>query len=447
MIDYSLVLAVTVGIAVLLFLVLVVRLQAFLSLLIASIVVGLMAGMPPMEVIQSIRDGMGGTLGFVATVVGLGAIFGAILERSGGAQGIANYLLKQFGEERAPTALVITGFIVAIPVFLDVAFIILVPIVYALQRKTGKSLLLYAMPLLGGLGITHTFIPPTPGPIAVAEIIGTDLGSVILIGLITGIPTAVIAGPLFARYIAKKIYVEVPEGVEEPDETKEMPPIGLIAIIIFVPILLIVVNTLVTTSIGDSWALSEETKGIVALIGHPFTALIIANLLAWYFLGIRKGYTRNELLHISTDSLTTAGTIILLTGAGGAFKQLLVDTGAGATIANAVSAGGMSHILFAFILAGIVRVLQGSATVAMITAAGLVAPVLDPGASSLELAVIVIATASGATILSHVNDSGFWLVNRYLGLTEKQTLQSWTLLETVIGVSGLIFCFIVSLFI
>ncbi len=446
MIDFFLVLSVAVGIAVLLLLVLVVRLQAFLSLLIASIVVGLVAGMPATEIIESIQSGMGGTLGFVATVVGLGAIFGAILERSGGAQGIANYLLAKFGEDRAPTALVITGFVVAIPVFLDVAFIILVPIVYALQRKTGKSLLLYGMPLLGGLGITHTFIPPTPGPIAVAEIIGTDLGSVILIGLLAGIPTAVIAGPIFARYISRKIFVEVPEGVEEPDESKEMPPIGLIALIIFIPIGLIVLKTLVAT-MGGAGAIPPALLEAINLVGHPFSALIIANLIAWYFLGVRRGYSRGELLHISTDSLTSAGTIILLTGAGGAFKQLLVDTGAGAAIANAVAAAGMSHLVLAFVLAAIVRVLQGSATVAMITGAGLMAPIIDPGASNMDLALIVIAIASGATILSHVNDSGFWLVNRYLGLTEKQTLQSWTLLETVIGVSGLIFCLILSLFI
>lgn len=446
MIDYTLLTAVVVGVAVLLILVLLVRIQAFLALLVTCIVVGVIAGMPGEAIIDSIKNGMGGTLGFVATVVGLGAIFGAILERSGSAQGLANTLLNRFGEKNAPWALVVAGFLIAIPVFLEVAFIILVPIVYALQRRTGKSLLLYGIPLLAGLAITHSFIPPTPGPIAVAEIVGADLGAVIIVGFMVGIPTAIIAGPLFGRYVAGKMHIEVPNEHVAVEVTGPIPAASTTISIIAIPIGLIVANTILNSSMGAAWAIPENIRSTIGLFAHPFTALILANLVAWYVLGVKRGYSRDDLLRVSTNSLTATGTIVLLTGAGGAFKQLLVDTGAGAMIAESLSSSGLSILIFAFIVTAIVRVLQGSATVAMITGGGLTAPLIDAQADSMEKALVVIAVASGATILSHVNDSGFWLVNRYLGLSEKQTLQTWTVMETIIALCGLTFCLILSLF-
>jgi Gnt-I system low-affinity gluconate transporter len=446
--DVQLIFAVFVGIALLLFLILRLKIQAFLALLISSMAVGLLAGMPTLEIIESMKKGMGGTLGFVATVVGLGAIFGAILEHSGGTKAIAVYLLKKFGEDKAPWAMTLTGFIVAIPVFFDVAFIILVPIIYSLQKRTGKSLLLYAIPLLAGLAATHAFIPPTPGPIAVADIIGADLGWVILFGAICGLPAVIIAGPFFGKYISNKIIIEAPEGHEEPDiDPNQLPSIGLILTIIGFPIFLIVLNT-VSQSLGENLNLSSEFLNILGFIGHPFTALILANLIAWYLLGIRKGYSKTELYEISTKSLAPAGIIILLTGAGGVFKQILVDTEAGKMMAEALSGSLSSPFIFAFIVAGIVRIIQGSATVAMITAAGMTASLI----ASIEMgdhqkALLVIAIASGATIVSHVNDSGFWLVNRYLGLTEKQTFQSWTMMTTILGLSGFVMVLILSIFV
>ena len=287
MIDYSLLLAVVAGIALLLFLILYLKIQAFLSLLISSIAVGLLAGLPASEILDSMRRGMGETLGFVATVVGLGALFGALLEHSGGAQSLAAHLLARAGLKRAPWAMVLTGFVVAIPVFFDVAFIILVPVIYALQKKTGKSLLLFGIPLLAGLAITHSFIPPTPGPVAVADIIGADLGWVIVMGFIAGIPAALISGPLFARYISSKIQVEVPKYIEIPEEKAgTLPAPASIAVIIAVPIFLIVLNTVITGPLMEGAKLPLALTETLALIGHPFAALIVANLLAWYFLGI-----------------------------------------------------------------------------------------------------------------------------------------------------------------
>ncbi|WP_299108447.1 GntP family permease [uncultured Winogradskyella sp.] len=436
MIDYTLITAVIAGIAILLVLILKFKIQAFISLLIASITVGILAGMPPGDIISTMKQGMGNTLGFVAVVVGLGAMFGAILEHSGGAKALATYLLKTFGEKNASWAMVITGFFIAIPVFFDVAFIIIVPILYSLQRKTKKSLLLYAIPLLAGLAITHSFIPPTPGPVAVADILNADLGWVILFGFIVGLPTAVVCGPLFGKYIAKKIFVEAPELEAEALLVENYPSVRLIMGIIGIPILLIVGNTVLNSALFDKGTISQDLKEWLGMIGHPFSALIIANLIAWYFLGIKRNFTKEKLLDITTKSMGPAGIIILLTGAGGVFKQVLVNTGTGEMLANYFADKGVSIILFAFLAAVIVRVLQGSATVAMITAAGITAPLLAIGISEIDKALLVIAIASGASIASHVNDSGFWLVSKYLGLNEKQTFKSWTAMTTLLALTS-----------
>lgn len=436
MIDYTLITAVIAGIAILLVLILKFKIQAFISLLIASITVGILSGMPPGDIISTMKQGMGNTLGFVAVVVGLGAMFGAILEHSGGAKALATYLLKTFGEKNASWAMVITGFFIAIPVFFDVAFIIIVPILYSLQRKTKKSLLLYAIPLLAGLAITHSFIPPTPGPVAVADILNADLGWVILFGFIVGLPTAVVCGPLFGKYIAKKIFVEAPKLETEASLVENYPSVRLIIAIIGIPILLIVGNTVLNSALFEEGTIPQDLKDWLGMIGHPFSALIIANLIAWYFLGIKRNFTKEKLLDITTKSMGPAGIIILLTGAGGVFKQVLVNTGTGEMLANYFADKGVSIILFAFLAAVIVRVLQGSATVAMITAAGITAPLLAIGISEIDKALLVIAIASGASIASHVNDSGFWLVSKYLGLNEKQTFKSWTAMTTLLALTS-----------
>ena len=438
MIDYWMLTSVIIGVAVLLLLILVVRLQAFLAMLISSILVGVLSGMPPKLILETIQKGMGGTLGYVAIVVGLGAIFGAILEQSGGAQAVAQSMIRKFGEKRASWAMVFTGFFVAIPVFFDVAFIILIPLIYSLQRKTGKSILLYAIPLLAGLAITHAFIPPTPGPIAIAEILKVDLGSVILFGFIVGLPTAIISGPVFGKYIASKLQIEAPEQIDGIKSTEDLKLLRSTVIIVGIPILLIVSNTVVNSSLFSKGAVPATLGSIIELIGHPFVALIIANLLALYVLGIRRGVSGATLQEMSTKSLAPAGTIILLTGAGGVFKQMLIDTGTGEMLAAYFSDKGLSIFLFAFLVASIVRVMQGSSTVAMITAAGLVSPLIDPDSSTMLKALTAITIASGASIMSHVNDSGFWLVKQYLGLTEKECFKSWTAMTTILALSSFI---------
>jgi len=445
------ILIVVAGVTLLLLMVLKFKLNAFIALLITSIVVGIMAGMPLQNISASIQEGMASTLGFVATVVGLGAIFGQMLESSGGAKSLAHFLLKKFGVDKAPWALSLTGFIVGIPIFLDVGFIVLIPIVYALTRDTKRSILFYAIPLLAGLAVTHTMVPPTPGPMAVGEILGVDLGWVVMMGLLVGLPTTMVAGPLFGRFISKKIYVPAPPEIHEnlteaPDPSQKPPSFWLIAGIILTPLMLIIISTFIKLGVDKKWLADSAFTNIVIFVGHPFTALIIATLLS-ILVCVRRKMSGQIILDLSTKALGPAGIIILVTGAGGVLKQILVDSGIGKILAESLADSSIPVLVLAWLLAALVRVTQGSATVAMITAAGIISPLLSSfNYDQPNTALIVIAIAAGATILSHVNDSGFWIVSKYLGMNEKQTLQTWTVMETIIAVSGLIFTLILSLF-
>ncbi|HEY9561248.1 MAG TPA: SLC13 family permease [Anseongella sp.] len=470
--------------AIILLLILVIRfnLHAFIALLVASIAVGVGTGMPVLDIFKSIQDGMGSVLGFVAVIVGLGAIFGQLMEASGGAEVMAHRLLRWFGEKKAPWALTLTGFIISIPIFLDIGFIMLVTIVYALARRTGKSTLYYAIPLLAGLGVTHTFVPPTPGPVAVAEILNVPLGWVIFFGVAIGIPVAIIAGPIFGRFISKRIMTYPPPledalegtavnqgsasgdgtgaeqgsasvigtmGMPGPAATApsgKPPSFTAVILLILLPLLLIMTGTVADILAKDAMINGDAfwVKAILFL-GHPFAALLLATLGAVYFFGNRMGYSSREVLEIANKSLAPAGLIILVTGAGGMFKEILIDSGVGTALAETMTSMNVPMIVLAYLLALIIRVTQGSATVAMITAAGMVAPALELMAlPDMQNALVVIAIAAGATTLSHVNDSGFWLVNRYLYMTEKETLKSWSMMETIISVCGFLLTVLVS---
>ncbi|MGP4075923.1 GntP family permease [Halobacillus sp. K22] len=445
----GLVIVAVLAVVALLFLVMKTKLQAFVALLTVSILVGLAVGMNPGDIITTIEDGMGGTLGYVAVIIGLGAMFGEILRVSGGAERLALTLIDKFGEKNISWALGLTGFIVSIPVFLDVALVILVPMLYSLTQRTKKSLLYFGIPLLAGLAVTHSFIPPTPGPIAVASLLGADLGWVILFGFLAGIPAMILAGPVFGKYISNKIHVGVPdymlEQVKNVDyDQKNLPSFKSVVAIITLPLVLILINTLSGLVLPDD----STAQSILTFVGHPFVALTIAALLTFYIFGIKRGYSKEQVQEITTKALEPAGIIILVTGAGGVFGEMLIQSGIGDILANAMEQTQMPILVFAFLTATVVRIAQGSATVSMITAAGLVSPLLETfDVSEPMLGLLVIAIASGATVVSHVNDSGFWLVNRYFGLTEKETLQSWTVMETIIGLVGFGVALILSIFV
>lgn len=447
----TLFLIIAAAIAAILFLILVVKIHAFVTLLIVSFVTALVVGVPLDEVITTIQDGMGSTLGYVAIVVGLGAMFGEMLRVTGGAEQIARTLVRAFGENRVQWAMGLTGFIVAIPVFFDVGLIILIYLVYTLSQDLQRSTLYYAIPLLAGLATTHAFIPPTPGPVAAASIIGADLGWVILWGIVAGVPSVIVGGILFGKYIGGKMEISVPdyflqaenEAIEEEGQPRSTPSFALIVSIIMVPLVLILVNTLADLALPDGSTLRD----ILTLVGHPFSALTIAVLLSFYLIGVRHGYSRSEVQGIASAALEPVGLIVLVTGAGGVFGAVLSETGLGDRLEQIMQATSMPVVLLAFLTAVLVRVALGSATVSIVTASAVVAPIVDAGQYSAALiGAIVIATAAGATTLSLVNDSGFWLVSRYLGINEKQTLQSWTAMVTIVGLVAFTVILVISFF-
>ena len=345
------------AVASLLFLVLVVRVPAFLALVMTSLGFGLSVGMAPADIIAAIQNGMGGTLGFIAVVVGLGAILGAVLEVSGGIQVIANSVLNRLGEHRASWGLAGVGFLAAIPVFFDVALIILLPVLWSLREQSGRPLVLFAIPLLAGLAAAHALAPPTPGPIAVADILGADLGWVIVFGVIAGIPAVAVAGPVLARHLATLPTFQVDTFAEQPSqnqngETSRGRGAALALSIILLPLLLIVAGAVATSVWPDE---QSGMRAAVLFIGHPFVALLAACLYAWVIATRLWGCSSERMLRATSDALAPAGAVILVTGAGGAFKQVLVDSGAGANLAAALTAGAMPPLVFAFLIAALVR--------------------------------------------------------------------------------------------
>ena len=441
------ILIVGTGIAVLLVLILRLRLPAFMALLIVSSGVGLGLGMSPSSLLASITAGMGNTLGFIAVVVGLGTMLGGLLEFAGGVRAIAGSLLARAGEARAGWALSGTGLLVGVAVFFDVAFVILVPLIRPLCASSGRHPMYFATPLMAGLLVGHAFIPPTPGPIAVAELLQVDLGWVIVMGLACGIPATIVAGPLLAnRYRSAPPLAEAASSGAEEHRFRESEDeqvsvrLGEALFAILLPLALIVGNT-----VGQRALPEGGLRTTLEFIGHPFIALLLACLYAYLAFGVSRRVPVRRLQEIMTRSLEPAGVVVLVTGAGGVFKQVLVDSGVGDLLGSYFSQQAIPPILLAFALASLIRIAQGSATVAMITAAGLTAPILQHlMLSPAETALVAIAIASGASVVSHVNDSGFWLVNRFLNQTEAETLKSWTVISTVAGVTGFVIASLIA---
>src|SRR5712692_2668266 len=407
------------AIGLLLFLILVLRLHAFLALLISSMALGAAAGMPLQKVLKSIQTGFGDALGFIAVVVGLGAIIGRFLEISGGGQALADWLLRLFGRDHAAWAVLAASYLLGLPIFFEVGFIILVPIVWNLGRETKRSLLFYGMPMVAALTTTHALVPPHPAPSAAAQLFGADLGRTILYGVAFGLPMAMLGG--YGGWIAKRIFVPVPEHVSQavhpaPDRgpTKPLGPphVGLVIAALLLPIAFIF-----AASISDMAAPPDSRwRHTLGFFGHPFTALIVASLFVMIVLGLRRGYTRHQIAKFATDSLAPTASLLLIMGGGGAFKQVIVDTGVGQYAGTALAGSHVSPLVVAYIIAACLRIAQGSATVAIITAAGILAPIVK-GLPGYAPEMLVMATAAGGTILSHVNDAGFWMVKEYVGMT------------------------------
>lgn len=439
-----LIIAAVLGLIILLVLIIKFKIQAMVSILIGAIAIGLLAGMPFENIVTAVNDGIGNTLKGIALLVGLGSMFGAILEASGGAQSLAVTMVKRFGDKKAAWALGITGLVIAMPVFFDAGLIILIPLAFSLAKRTNRSSLFYAIPLLAGLAVGHAYIPPTPGPVLVATMLGVDLGWVIMIGIVCGIVAMIVAGPVWGSVCGNKYNIPVPEHVANQsdfDESK-LPPFGTIVGIILIPLVLIILDSVS----GVIPALSGVAP-VFAFLGEPFVALLIATVIAMFVLGTRHGYTLPELEKVMTKSLEPTGLILLVTACGGVLRYMLQYSGLGDVIGNAVSSANLPIVLVAFIVAALVRICVGSATVAMTMAAGIIAAM--PGIADLSplyLACTTAAVAGGATVCSHFNDSGFWLVKSLVGMDEKTTLKTWTIMETLVGCAGFVVALIISFF-
>jgi gluconate transporter len=427
-----LILVTAASIGLLLVLILAVKLHAFLALIMSSMALGLAAGMPPDKVLKSIQNGFGDALGFIAVVVGLGAIIGRYLENSGGGQALADWLLERFGKDRAAWAILVASFLVGLPIFFEVGFVIMAPLVWNLTRETKRSLLFYGVPMACALTITHSMIPPHPAPAAAAQLLGADLGRTILYGIAISIPIAVISGIVYGNWIAKRIYIPLPEmaaASEANHDGRTPPPVWLVMFLLLLPVILIFSATMASLS-------HIPFRGAAVFLGHPFTALTITTLLALWLFGLRRGLTREQALKMAGQSMAPMGALLCIMGGGGAFKQVIVDSGVGAIAGKLLLNSSISPLIVVFVIATAMRVAQGSATVAIITAAGIVAPMVK-GIPGYSPEILVLALCCGGSGFSHVSDSGFWIVNQYYGMTVPQTLKSWTVPKVIGSFLGL----------
>jgi GntP family gluconate:H+ symporter len=418
------------------------KVHPFIALLVVSLAMGMASGMPPATAVKSFQDGVGNVLGFIAIVVALGTMLGKMMAESGAATRIAMTLIDRFGERRVHWAIMFVAFIVGIPVFFQVGFVLLIPLVFTIARRTGMSLIKIGIPLVAGLSVVHGMLPPHPAAMLAVTAYHADIGRTILYGLIVGIPTASLAGPVFASWIAPRIQLspDNPMAAQlEGNAGQEMPGFGISVFTVMIPVILM----LLASAADIAFDSASQAAAMLHFIGNPIVALLLALLFSFWSLGRARHFTRNELLRFCNDCLGPTATILLVIGAGGGFNQVLVQSGVGRAIAGMAAGSHVSLLVLAWIVAALIRVATGSATVAIITAAGIVAPIAAsmPGTNA-EL--LVLSTGAGALVLSHVNDAGFWLIKEFFNMTVAQTLKTWTVAETIIGVAGLGFTLLLS---
>ncbi|MGY1714464.1 GntP family permease [Geodermatophilus nigrescens] len=470
------------AVGVLLFLIMKLKLHAFLALVLVSLLTALATRIPVADVVTTLTTGFGSTLANVALLVGLGAMLGRLLEHSGGAQVLADSLIRRFGEKRAPLALGVAALLFGFPIFFDAGLVVFLPIVFTVAARLGGSLLTYGLPVAGAFAVMHAFVPPHPGPVAAAELIGADIGLTLVFGLLIGLPTWYLGGYLFGLWAGRRYDVAVPDILadgsprtadDEPDPsvegtspaiasggssagartgtaTRPAPPrFGTVVGILLLPLVLIFLNTGLST-LASAGVVDESSVVVQAgqLVGATPVALLITVLVASVVLGLRRGQSGAQVESIVNSALGPVCAIILITGAGGMFGGVLRASGIGTALADVLGDIGLPVIVAAFVVSVLLRIAQGSATVALTTTAGLMAPVIEAsdGLTSIDLALIVIAIAAGATVLSHVNDSGFWLVSRFFQMDEKTTLKTWTVMETLLGTIGFALALVLSLF-
>jgi gluconate:H+ symporter, GntP family len=443
-------LIVAIGIIVLLILITGFKLNTFVSLIIVSFGVALFLGMPLDEIVSSIEGGLGGTLGHIALIFGLGAMLGKLIADAGGAQRIAMTLIEKFGEKRIQWAVVVASFIVGIALFFEVGLVLLIPIVFTIAKQLKVSIVYLGIPMAAALLATHGFLPPHPGPTAIAGEYGADIGMVLLYGIIIAIPTVILAGPVYTKF-AKKI---VPSafnkngniaslGEQKTFKLEETPGFGISVVTSMFPVILMSIATIINM-IQTSAGIEDNTAfSIIRLLGNASTSMLISLVFAIYTMGIARKIAIKDVMNSCAVSISHIGMMLLIIGGGGAFKQVLINGGVGDYVAEIFSGSSMSPLILAWIVAAILRISLGSATVAALSTAGLVIPLL--GQYDVNLALVVLATGAGSCICSHVNDAGFWMIKEYFGLSMKETFGTWTVLSTITSVAGLAFILLLNL--
>jgi Gnt-I system high-affinity gluconate transporter len=417
------------------------KVSPFLSLLMVSILTGFLMGMQPSAVLASIEKGVGSTLGGLALIICLGAILGKFLEISGAAEQIAVTLIKRFGEKNIQWAVLTTGFLVGIPLYYNAGFVILVPLVFTLARKTGLPLLYIAIPMAAALSTTHCFLPPHPGPVVLVNAFKANMGKTLLYGLIMALPTVIVAGPLLGRLL-RNVKAKANETLvmNEPPKYTKLPAVLPSFLIALLPIFLIALSVIANQFLPDDNILRKTTS----FIGDSTIALLLSVLLAGWYFGLHSGHSMAAVMEWLNKGISGIAVILLIITAGGILKQILIDSGSGAYIASFSSKWQMHPLVFGWVVTALLRVTVGSATVAGITAAGVVAPLVNSGVVSAEL--MVLAVGAGSVFGSHINDSGFWMYKEFFGLTLKQTFISWTVMETTISILGLLMVLMINFF-
>jgi GntP family gluconate:H+ symporter len=415
-----------------------VRLNPFITLIVVSLLLGLAAGMPMATVVASFENGAGHALGHIAIIIALGTMLGKMLAESGGAEQVANTLIGWFGTRHIHWAMMVIGLIVGLPVFFEVGFVLLIPVAFNVARKTGQPLLVVAMPLIAGLSVAHGLLPPHPATMLAVQAYHANVGPTILYGLLVGIPAAALSGPIYGRFIGSRIRLDEaanPMAAQflATGAGRELPGFGITMLTILLPVLLMLLGSGADLMAAHGGGLNR----VLAFLGNTDIALLLATILSFATLGLWRGFSRDDVLRFSNESLGPTAVIMLLIGAGGGFGRILIDSGISRAIVGFTTGAHIPLLLLAWLLAAIVRLAVGSSTVALTTSAGIIAPIIahTPGASP-EL--LVLATGAGSLIFSHVNDAGFWLVKQYLNMSVGETMRSWSVIETVISVTGLV---------
>ncbi len=418
------------------------KLNPFITFIIVSLFVGIAEGMDPVAVVASIQKGIGSILGFLVIILGLGAMLGKLVADSGAAQKITTKLVEKFGKKNIQWAVVLTGFIVGIPMFYSVGFVILIPLVFTIAATTGLPLLYVGLPMLASLSVTHGYLPPHPAPTAIAATFNADIGKTLLYGIIVAIPAIIVAGPLLSRTIKNIEATPLKEFINPTIlKDEEMPGTGISIFTALLPVILIAIAALAELLLPVDSTISK----ILVFLGNPVIAMLISVLVAIYTLGLARGKKMKVVMDSVASAITGITMVLLIIAGAGALKQVLIDSGVSEYIGEMLKGSSVSPLILAWLIATVIRVCVGSATVAGLTAAGIVLPLVNGTGVSAEL--MVLAIGSGSLMLSHVNDSGFWLYKEYFNLSVKDTLKTWTVMETTVGVMGLVGVLILNLFI